>query len=104
MCFPRSRAKAIMAYCAAKPGFWKRLDRAGSAVVLSHLLALRYDKYENKTLYWHEQEMEAEFEKRYSRTTRQTTGYTTETDASTAFQDHLAPLEFGPPTDDGREY
>ena len=63
-----------------------------------HLFFSRYDRYENKQLYWVEEETEAEWEKTTAKSIRQESEYQTETNAMSAMEASLAPIEFGPGT------
>lgn len=51
----------------------------------------RWDKYESKTLYWVEEELEAEYATEVSRTTRQQTEYETQTDVATTLDEASLP-------------
>ena len=53
----------------------------------------RWDKYETKTAYWVENEMEAEWEKTTSRTRRETGELTVETTAADAMLQAATPLQ-----------
>ena len=56
----------------------------------------RFDKYENKQLYWVEEELKAEWEKLSSESIRQETEYQTDTNAMDAMGASLTGLEFAP--------
>ena len=56
----------------------------------------RFDKYENKQLYWVEEELEAEWEKLSSKSIRQETEYQTDVNAMDAMGSSLSGLEFAP--------
>lgn len=56
----------------------------------------RFDRHENKQLYWVEEETEAEWEKTTAKSTRQESEYQTETTAMSAMEASLAPIDFGP--------
>lgn len=53
---------------------------------------LRWDKYESKTLFWVEEEVEAEYESSRSKTTREQFNYETEQPAPDALLEAAAPL------------
>ena len=57
---------------------------------------LRWDKYENKQLYWIEEELEAEWERTTSKSRRQESEYQTSVSAASAFESSLAPMNFMP--------
>lgn len=56
----------------------------------------RFDKYENKQLYWVEEELEAEWEKLSSKSIRQETEYQTDMNMTDAMGASLTGLEFAP--------
>lgn len=57
---------------------------------------LRFDKYENKQLYWIEEELSAEWEKTSAKSYRQESEYQADVSASSVLESSLTPLEFGP--------
>lgn len=52
----------------------------------------RWDKYESKTMYWVEEDVEAEWESSKSKTYRERTQYETQTGAADALADQDVPL------------
>ena len=57
---------------------------------------LRWDRYENKQLYWIEEELEAEWERTTARSRRSEAEYQTTVSASAAFESSLAGLSMAP--------
>lgn len=67
----------------------------GTALALAHPSSLNYprwDKYEAKTLFWAEEELEAEWESSKTKTFREKTQYETLTGAEDAMAEHDVPL------------
>ena len=58
--------------------------------------AFRFDRYENKTLYWVEQDVMAEYQKTTSKARRSEAEYQTDANASETFTDFLDGLTLGP--------
>ena len=56
----------------------------------------RYDRYENKQLYWIEEETEAEWEKTRSKATISESQYEANVSAASVMGESLETLEFGP--------
>lgn len=59
-------------------------------------LIARWDKYENKQLYWIEEDLSAEWEKTTSKSRRAETEYQSSVGVSDAFESSLAPVSFSP--------
>ena len=92
---PRSRIKAIKEHCLLphnkeKLCKWlERLKRPHSP--------LRWDKYENKQLFWVEREVECEWKRTVAKTRRVESEFESNVNAASAIEPASAPLTFGPP-------
>ena len=60
---------------------------------------VRWDRYENKQLYWVEEDMKAEWGKKTSKARHSQAEYESKVSASSVLGDSMDGLEFGPPVE-----